>query len=384
MAGFKTHVSTSSLLGTAYAGFGYAHGMPPDCAMMAGAMCGFAGMLPDLDSNAGVPLRETMSFTAATVPMLLLNRLASLGLRYDEMAIIAVAIYFFFRFGVANMIRKYTVHRGMFHSIPALLIFGGVAYLICGGADPVARYFKAGGVMLGYLSHLVLDEIYAFEWKGGRWQIKNSFGTAMKLWGDDGWSNFSTYGKLFGVGAMILGEGNVMQRIQTVNPQLAQTIQQLEQQYPELTAQLSSVASAARAQVVAGNNPYAASGPSSFPPSQGAPFPQQGYAQQNLPQPGYQQQPYQQPGAPVPGYTPQTYPAGTIPNQSPQPGGFFPSQQPYSVQPPSPGPQPQFQQPAANYPGNYAPPFQSGPQSQATVGNDNWNTAQRPTQQFPQ
>ena len=195
MAGFKTHVTTSSVISFAYAGFGYAHGIPPDSAMMAGAMCGFAGMLPDLDSDGGVPLREAMSFTAATVPMLLLNRLASLGLRYDQMAIIAVAIYFFFRFGLASMIRKSTVHRGMFHSIPALFIVGGIAYLLCGGTE-VARYFKAGGVMIGYLSHLVLDEIYSFEWKGGRWKMKKSFGTAIKVWGGDGWSNFSTYSKL--------------------------------------------------------------------------------------------------------------------------------------------------------------------------------------------
>ncbi|HEY4234077.1 MAG TPA: metal-dependent hydrolase [Lacipirellulaceae bacterium] len=367
MAGFRTHVSTSSLLGTAYAGLGYMHGMPPDSAAMAGAMCGFAGMLPDLDSDSGVPLREAMSFTAATVPMLLLNRLASLGLRYDQMAIIAVGIYFFFRFGLANMIRKYTVHRGMFHSLPALLIVGGIAYLICGGTDLTSRYFKAGGVMLGYLSHLVLDEIYAFEWRGGRWQMKKSFGTAMKLWGDDGWSNFSTYSKLFGVGAMILGEGNIMQRIQSANPQLAQTIQQLEQQYPELTAQLSSVVTAARSQVIAGNSPYTPNQPGSFPPSQSAPFPQQGYSQQ-----GYQPQ----------GLPQQTYPQPFVPNSQLAPG----AQQQAPI-PSAPSPQPQYQQPAANYPNGYAAPyqtapFQSGPQSQATIGS-NWNTAQRAAQQFP-
>jgi hypothetical protein len=397
MAGFKTHVTTSSVIGCAYAGFGYAHGIPPDSAMMAGAMCGFAGMLPDLDSDGGVPLREAMSFTAATVPMLLLNRLASLGLRYDQMAIVAVAIYFFFRFGLANMIRKSTVHRGMFHSIPALLIVGGIAYLLCGGTEVTTRYFKAGGVMLGYLSHLVLDEMYSFEWKGGRWQMKKSFGTAMKVWGGDGWSNFSTYSKLLGVGAMIMGEGNIMQRIHTINPQLAETIQQLEQQYPDLTAQLSSVANAARAQAANGNNPYAYGQPGAFPPSQNNQFPpsqqanafpqqgfppqanqQQGYAQQGFPQPqaphpqspflqqNYQQQSYQQSGYPPQNYPQQAY--GPPQVQNPQ----------------SPAPNSQFQQPAANLPNQYPAPYQQGPQSQSPVGNDNWNTAQRPMQQYPQ
>jgi membrane-bound metal-dependent hydrolase YbcI (DUF457 family) len=358
MAGFRTHVTFSSVIGTAYAGVGYAHGMPPDAALMAGAMCGFAGMLPDIDSDSGVPLREAMSFTAATVPMLLLNRLASLGLRYDQMAIIAVAIYFFFRFGLANMIRKYTVHRGMFHSIPALLIVGGIAYLICGGTDTTARYFKAGGVMLGYLSHLVLDEIYAFEWRGGRWQMKKSFGTAMKLWGDDGWSNFSTYGKLLSVGAMIMGEGNIMQHIQTINPQLAQTIQQLQQQYPELAAQLSTAAGNLHAHVAPGNTPYAPGQPGAFPPSPSNRWPQQAYTQ------GFQPSPAPSPQPQAYGYPPQANGQPLVPN--PQ----SPYQHPtYAPQPPS------------GYQYQFPPAYPQGPQSQASTGN-NWNTAQRPIQQY--
>ena len=39
----------------------------------------------------------------------------------------------------------------------------------------------------------MLDEIYAVEWAGGRWRFKSSFGTALKLWGDSAWGNFSTY-----------------------------------------------------------------------------------------------------------------------------------------------------------------------------------------------
>jgi hypothetical protein len=383
MAGFKTHITTSSLIGCVYAGVGYAHGIPPDSAMMAGAMCGFAGMLPDLDSDGGVPLREAMSFTAATVPMLLLNRLASLGLRYDQMAIVAVAIYFFFRFGLANMIRKSTVHRGMFHSIPALFIVGGIAYLLCGGTEVTTRYFKAGGVMLGYLSHLVLDEMYSFEWKGGRWQMKKSFGTAMKVWGGDGWSNFSTYSKLLGVGAMIMGEGNIMQRIQTINPQLAETIQQLQQQYPELASQLSSAAGALRAQAANGNNPYSNGQPGGFPPSQGNQFPS---AQQAN---SFPQQGYSQPGFPQPQasnaqsqFPQQGYQAATAPNQYPQNAAYgYP---PSNNQPP-PYQQPNYApQPAANYPNQYPALYQQGPQSQSPLGNDIWNTAQRPMQQYPQ
>ncbi len=232
MAGFKTHVTVSSLLGCGYAGAGVVYGLPLDTAVLGGALCGFSGMLPDLDSDYGTPLRETMCFAAATVPMLLLHRFQSLGLRPDEMALLGISVYLFMRFGITNMIRKYTVHRGMFHSIPAGLIFAGFAFLICGGTDNLnIRYFKAGAVLAGFMSHLLLDEIYSVEWRSGAWRLKKSSGTAFKLWGDDGWANFTTYAKLLVVGGMILGEPSVMQQIESRNPELARRYQELQSQY---------------------------------------------------------------------------------------------------------------------------------------------------------
>ena len=79
---------------------------------------------------------------------------------------------------LGTMIRKFTVHRGMFDSIPAMLVFGGITFLVTGGSPMRDRYLMAGGVMGGFLSHLILDEIYAVEFKGGRWRTKKSFGTA--------------------------------------------------------------------------------------------------------------------------------------------------------------------------------------------------------------
>ena len=68
------------------------------------------------------------------------------------------------------------------------------------------------------MSHLILDEIYAVEWTGGRWRFKKSFGTALKLWGKSGWANISTYAKLLLVFTMILGEPMVMDRYGTNYP----------------------------------------------------------------------------------------------------------------------------------------------------------------------
>lgn len=222
MAGFRMHVGTSSVLGCGYAGVLHAlYGVPLPTATVAGAMCGFSGMLPDLDSDNGVPLREAMGFSAATLPLLLLGHFQSLALSRDGIIVVAVFIYLFIRFGVAKMIRKYTVHRGMFHSFPTMLIFGGIAFLLSGTSPFDVRCYKAGGVMGGFLSHLILDEIYAVEFKSGRWRFKKSFGTAMKFWGDDAWSNFSTYAKLAIVGMGILGEPGMMKQFGANQPQLA-------------------------------------------------------------------------------------------------------------------------------------------------------------------
>ena len=218
MADFKTHIATSTTLGVGYAAYGALHGVPIEAAVVAGGLCGVAGMLPDIDSDSGVPLREFMGAAAAITPVLLVDRFQHLGFNYEQMVLAGGISYLFVRFGLAKLLMKYTVHRGMFHSIPALLIFTGLAFLICGSMNLQLRYFKAGGVFLGMLSHLVLDEIWAVEWKGGRWRFKSSFGTALKLWGDDAWSNVSTYAKLGVVGLLVLGEPAIMQRYGQLSP----------------------------------------------------------------------------------------------------------------------------------------------------------------------
>jgi LexA-binding, inner membrane-associated putative hydrolase len=241
MAGFRTHVTTSAILGVGYAGAAYAfYDVPLDTSLVAGAMCGFSGMLPDLDSDFGVPLRETMAFVAAIVPMLLVGHFQQLHLTHDAMILAAVSLYLCVRFGITNMIRKYTVHRGMFHSIPACLIFTGLAFLACGTANLDVRCYKAGGVAAGFMSHLVLDEIYAIEWKGGRWRFKKSFGTAIKFWGDDAWANFSTYAKLAIVAMMILAQPSVFEQLEARHPQFAQEYQQLQERFHNSVGPLPS------------------------------------------------------------------------------------------------------------------------------------------------
>lgn len=211
MAGFKTHITLSSVLGAGYGATGAYLGLPWESAVIAGGLCGVGGMMPDIDSDSGVPFREAMGFAAAIIPMLLLSRFAELGLNYEQMVLATGGTYALVRFGIARLLRKYTVHRGMFHSIPAAMIFAGLVFLFSASANLQLRYFKAAGMFLGVMSHLALDELYSVQWSGGRWRFKKSFGTALKLWSKSGWANFSTYAKLVLVVMLILSEPMVLE-----------------------------------------------------------------------------------------------------------------------------------------------------------------------------
>jgi membrane-bound metal-dependent hydrolase YbcI (DUF457 family) len=205
MAGFKTHITVSSLLGVGCGGTAYfMYGVPWPTCVLASGLCGVAGMLPDIDSDSGTPLRESVAFAAAVVPMMLLRRFQHSGLSHELIILAGAAVYLLIRFGLAALLKRYTVHRGMFHSLPAALIFGELAYLLSAGEDWRLRAFTAGAVMLGFVSHLLLDEIYSIQWSRGR--VKSSFGTAFKLFGHDWMANVSAYAKLILLTAVILFE----------------------------------------------------------------------------------------------------------------------------------------------------------------------------------
>jgi membrane-bound metal-dependent hydrolase YbcI (DUF457 family) len=196
MADFQTHITTSTVIGIGYGAAGYYKLDAPlaTCALAAG-LCSVSGMLPDLDSDSGVPVRETMSLAAAVVPMLMMDRFSHLGWSHETMVLAGMVLYLSIRFGVAAIFKKYTVHRGMWHSIPAAAIAGLLAFLVCSCDDMTMRWYKAAAVVIGFLSHLLLDELWSINIRRGRLHFKKSFGTAMKFYSDSTLANVSTYGK---------------------------------------------------------------------------------------------------------------------------------------------------------------------------------------------
>lgn len=197
MAAFREHVTFSSLLGV---GFGAAlyHYLAVDIsqAVLAGALCGFAGMLPDLDSDSGKPIREMFNLLSAIGAFLLLHRLRRLRISPEDRILAAVAFYVFVRFFARMGFERLTVHRGMFHSIPAMFLAGGLTYVATSELTPPMPILLAAAVTVGYFSHLLLDEIYSVDLNGLVPKLKKSAGTALKFYSESWPATLLTYALL--------------------------------------------------------------------------------------------------------------------------------------------------------------------------------------------
>jgi hypothetical protein len=231
MAGFKTHITTSTVLGIGYGATAAAvYHTPWETAMLGAGLCSVSGMLPDIDSGPGVPLRESVSFAAAVIPLLLIHRWQRFEMTPDTMVLAGGLVYLLIRFGLGRLLKSMTVHRGMFHSLPALAIVGMATYLICDHDNPWTRVFFASAVMAGFGSHLVLDEIWSIDFRHLR--LKSSFGTALKFWGDCWWSNLATYANVIVLAMLITADPaplpDTAPLLQGTEPEMIATQEELE------------------------------------------------------------------------------------------------------------------------------------------------------------
>jgi hypothetical protein len=162
--------------------------------LIAAGLTTLGGLLPDLDSDSGVPVRELFSVSAAIAPILLFDRVKELCQQSTEQTIVILAAtYLFIRYVLAYLFKSFTVHRGMFHSIPALGIAGLATYLIYPSGDVRRRIFLSGAVMIGFLSHLILDEIYSVDFMGARLRLNKYAGSALKVVSKSWLATVTTY-----------------------------------------------------------------------------------------------------------------------------------------------------------------------------------------------
>jgi hypothetical protein len=194
MASYRGHLAFSTVLGAAYGGVAawYWH-MDWGPVFLGAGLTALGGMLPDLDSGSGVPLREMSALTAVVVPFLLFHRLQLAGFSMDQILVLLGATYLLLRYAVAEVFKRLTVHRGMFHSIPAMLIAGLLVFLLYHSPNVSLRIYLAGGTMLGFFSHLLLDELCSVDFMGGKIRLTKSAGSALKFFSSSWSASMTAY-----------------------------------------------------------------------------------------------------------------------------------------------------------------------------------------------
>ncbi len=195
MASYRGHLTFAGLLGAGYGSLALLEGnWDWGTVLIAAGLTTLGGLLPDLDSDSGVPVRELFGVSAAVAPIFLFDRVKDLCQQSTEQTIVILAAtYLFVRYVLSYLFKSFTVHRGMFHSIPALIIAGLATYLIYPSEDVRRRIFLSGAVMIGFLSHLILDEIYSVDFMGARLRLNKYAGSALKLVSKSWSATLTTY-----------------------------------------------------------------------------------------------------------------------------------------------------------------------------------------------
>ena len=152
---------------------------PEQCAILwlAGL---FSSVLPDIDSDPSATIRylfTSFGIAGAFFTVVVFYQQLPLAYLWLSMCLVFVSI----RFVLMRLFARYTVHRGIYHSLLAAVFFSMLSTLIAVKivrASEIFAWAVGAMVLSGYVIHLILDEIFAVDFSGVA--LKRSFGTAIK------------------------------------------------------------------------------------------------------------------------------------------------------------------------------------------------------------
>ena len=186
MADFKTHWQVGAFVSVgASLVSSWANWIPPQMIPMV-AFAGLLGsIIPDIDSNTSKPLRLIFGGMAVICPPLLIWQIPFFHIHTERVILVWALGSFLIAVPLKGIFKKCTLHRGAFHSLPAACIFGEWIYLFTTriSFDEWSRYTIGGVAMIGYLTHLLLDEIWSVDFNGIFIKKKRSLGTAFSFSG---------------------------------------------------------------------------------------------------------------------------------------------------------------------------------------------------------
>lgn len=181
MANFPTHIVVGTIVAGSLATLTLAADVIAPENLVAVTLAGSLGsVLPDIDLKDSRPSRALFAGLAVFFSFALLFHFAP-RLSIAEMWILWLGSLLFVRYGLHTTFHRLTNHRGVWHSwiagiasaFAAVIIF----YYVFDRPDGVA-WLAGGFLLIGFLTHLILDEIYSVDVLGNH--IKKSFGTAFK------------------------------------------------------------------------------------------------------------------------------------------------------------------------------------------------------------
>ncbi len=182
MANFNTHLAVAAVGSGLCATVALAGHAAPNNYLLTLTLAGaIGGILPDIDLEKAIPSRmlfSALGVVAAFIALFTLTKQYSIA----ELWIVWLAVYLVVRYGVFTIFHKRTKHRGIFHSLLAGAFFMALTALIFDrvfGEPPALAWLTGLFVLVGFIIHLVLDEIYSVDIEGAA--IKRSFGSALKV-----------------------------------------------------------------------------------------------------------------------------------------------------------------------------------------------------------
>lgn len=183
MANFTTHIAVGTVAAGALATLTLAADVIAPHNLIPVTLAGVLGsVLPDIDLRVSRPSRAFFSGLAIFFSFAVLFAAAD-HYSIAELWLLWLGTLVFVRYGLYNVFHHAAIHRGTWHSLLAGLFAAAATAVVF--EHLLHRHagvaWLAGGFMLvGYLVHLTLDEIYSVDMIDRR--VKASFGTALKLW----------------------------------------------------------------------------------------------------------------------------------------------------------------------------------------------------------
>ncbi|MBF0102083.1 MAG: metal-dependent hydrolase [Desulfobacterales bacterium] len=187
MASFNVHLYSGFICGAGFSTLGISvYHLNPFQGASVFIMATTGALLPDVDSDTGKPLHLMFQLISIMIPSLLLPKVIPLGDNSPEWIISYFTLsYLFLFYGVGTLIKRLTVHRGIFHSIPFSILSAELVYLLFVQSSQKLALIAASAMFSGCILHLLLDEANSFYFKHHLMpSLKRSKGTALKLKSD--------------------------------------------------------------------------------------------------------------------------------------------------------------------------------------------------------